>query len=446
MNCIVALAWKDLKLLVRDRLAFFFTLVWPLGLAVLFGTMYGGNRGESPRSIPIVIVDEDGTPASQSFVDSLRSTHELSVMLASRDEAIERVRRAKAVAFVVLKKGFGEASENPFWGESPEVEIGADPTRSPEAAMLEGILMKYASRRIQDFFRDQSNQRTELERARHQIRTSTDMPPGLRRSLENLFVSLDSLFDNEAFQASDTTSGQTGFRGFQPLSITRSETTIKRTGPPSAYAISFPQGAVWAFLAVSATFAVSIVHERTRGTLFRLLATPMTPFDILAGKALACFVATTGVVAGLFILGYFAFGIVPNSVWMLAAGIVSSGIAFVGLMMLLSTLGKTEQSVGGVSWGILIMLAMFGGAMIPLFVMPTWMRTLGTISPIKWSILAIEGAVWRNFTPVEMIKPCTILIAIGIATFGVGAKNVHLVTGGTVLAKGKKPATPERGE
>jgi len=93
-----------------------------------------------------------------------------------------------------------------------------------------------------------------------------------------------------------------------------------------------------------------------------------------------------------------------------------------------------------------IMLARVCGAMTPLFVMPAWMRTLGTISPIKWSILAIEGAVWRNFTPLEMLKPCTILIAIGIATFGVGAKNVHLGTGGTVLAKGKKPATPEQGE
>ncbi len=420
MNAIINLALKDLRLLFRDRMGFFFTLVWPLGLAILFGTMYGGNRADQPRAVPVIVVDEDGSAESQAFVDSLIAAPEIEVSLASRSEAIERVRKAKAVAFIALKQGFGEASQNPFWGEPPAVEIGADPSRGPETAMVEGILMKYASRRIQDFFTDQSAQREELERARKELRTAENIPERLRSNLENLFASLEGVLSDESYLASDTTESEEGFSGFQPLTITRSEISIRRRGPSSAYAISFPLGSMWALLAVSATFAVSIVHERTRGTLFRLLAAPMTIYHILAGKALACFTAATVVVAGLFCLGYFAFGVVPNSILLLALAIVSSSIAFVGVMMLLSTLGKTEQSVGGASWGILIILSMFGGGMIPLFIMPGWMRTLGTVSPIKWAILAIEGAVWRQFSPLEMLRPCLILIAIGAGSFLAG--------------------------
>ena len=43
-------------------------------------------------------------------------------------------------------------------------------------------------------------------------------------------------------------------------------------------------------------------------------------------------------------------------------------------------------------------MTMLGGGMIPQFVMPPWMLTVGNISPVKWAILGLEGAMWRNFT------------------------------------------------
>ena len=36
------------------------------------------------------------------------------------------------------------------------------------------------------------------------------------------------------------------------------------------------------------------------------------------------------------------------------------------------------------------------------------------------SILALEGAVWRNFSVVEMLVPCGVLVGIGAATFSLG--------------------------
>ena len=67
-------------------------------------------------------------------------------------------------------------------------------------------------------------------------------------------------------------------------------------------------------------------------------------------------------------------------------------------MMLISTLGRTEQSASGAGWAILLVMAMLGGGMVPLFVMPAWMATASNVSPVKWAILALEGALWRGFT------------------------------------------------
>jgi ABC-2 type transport system permease protein len=65
-------------------------------------------------------------------------------------------------------------------------------------------------------------------------------------------------------------------------------------------------------------------------------------------------------------------------------------------------------------------MAMLGGGMVPLFFMPSWLQSLSHISPIKWSILALEGGIWRNLTFMEMAKPLLILLAIGAVCFMFG--------------------------
>ena len=83
-------------------------------------------------------------------------------------------------------------------------------------------------------------------------------------------------------------------------------------------------------------------------------------------------------------------------------------------------LGKTERSAAGIGWAVLIVMAMIGGGMIPLFVMPAWMQTMSHASPVKWSILAMEGAIWRNFSLAELALPCGILLAVGVVCFAIG--------------------------
>jgi len=65
-------------------------------------------------------------------------------------------------------------------------------------------------------------------------------------------------------------------------------------------------------------------------------------------------------------------------------------------------------------------MAMFGGGMVPLMMMPGWMQRISHLSPVKWGILALEGAIWRGFTLGEMIIPCAILLSVGVICFGAG--------------------------
>jgi ABC-2 type transport system permease protein len=195
-------------------------------------------------------------------------------------------------------------------------------------------------------------------------------------------------------------------------------------GPSNSFDITFPQGVIWGLIGCVMTFGISLVVERTHGTLVRLRMAPLTRAQILGGKAIACFASM--MLIELMLLGVaLTLGVRPSSYGILVLAGVSSAVCFVGFMMLVASFGKTEQGASGAASALMMPLAMLGGAMVPQFIMPQWMQTLGMASPFRWALLAIEGGVWRNFSVAEMVLPCGILIAVGVTCFALGTRGLR---------------------
>ena len=126
MGTVLALAQKDLRILLRQRAAVFFSLVWPLLVAVLFGIIFAGP-GETPSKIRIAVVDEDGTSGSADFAARLRKNTNFETAAAGRDDAARLVRQGKQTAAIVITSGFGDASERVFYGSPPKLEKWQSP-------------------------------------------------------------------------------------------------------------------------------------------------------------------------------------------------------------------------------------------------------------------------------------------------------------------------------
>ncbi len=454
MNAILALAGKDLKILLRDKAAFFFTFGFPLVYAIFFGTIFASvssGRDGGGSKLPIAVVDEDRTAQSAAFLKTLREAPEFDVAEADRAAALEQVQRGKRSAAVVMPAGFGASRGGIFSGTPPVLQIATDPSRAAEAGMLQGVLTKYMVQDLQRAFTDTTLMRGQIQRALDRTREIPEEAGTTRGTLERFLGELDrfvtqmpafdeGVSDRENSNGAAAKPGETpsaakpatqavaagrrgGFAGFEPVRIEKLDVQRKkRGGPTNAYAISFPQGIVWAVMGAAAAFGISLVIERQRGTLRRLLVSPLTLTAVLAGKALACFGTIVAVILFLLALATLGFGVRPTSWPLLGAAVLSIAIAFVGIMMVLSVLGRTEQSAGGIGWAVLTLMAMIGGGMLPYFMMPPWMQSAASVSPIKWSILALEGALWRDFTPAMMAEPCLILVAIGIGCFALGVR------------------------
>lgn len=413
MKAVLALALKDLRLLTRHRGDFFFVVAWPILLAILFGVIFAAPpEGRSP--LGIALVDEDGTDGSRAFAAQLGRTGGLDVATVSRPEAEALVRQGKRVAWVALKPGFGEAAANPFGGSAPSVEMGIDPVRKAEAAMLEGLLAREAAEGLQERLSDREASRRMVADALSRLRYAPPWSPEKKRN-ERFLAELDRWL---AEAPADGAGGVT----LQPLAVEPRAAAPDQGGPRRSFEFTFPQGMLWGLLACAANFAIGLVRERSTGTMGRLLTAPLTRRQILLGKALACFLAMIAVEALLVVVGVLGFGVRPTSWLLLAAAVLAAATAFTGIMMALSVVADTEQSASGAAWATLLVFALLGGGMVPLFVMPGWMLTASGVSPARWAILAFEGALWRGFSPAEMGLPLGVLLAIGAAGLVLGTR------------------------
>lgn len=408
-------------LLFRDRTAAFFTFVFPLLYAVFFGAIFAGS---GPRNISVVVVDEDRGERSAALVSSLSKTEGLRVDEAPDASAGEAmVRRGERAACVIVKQGFGEGLSGVIFGGKGTMEVIVDPSRKAEAAMLAGLLTQAGYTQLIDQFSSVGAVRSFLGDARRRLTESKDLDAQSRADLGAMADLGDRLVDRVEIGIGDSPAGGTegdGGLAFHPIEVIRREVARENAGPPSSFAVSFPQASVWGLTGAVMTFAMSLVLERSKGTLVRLLAGPIGPAQVLGGKALACFVTAVLVQAVMVGAARLFFGVQPGSWVTLAVGVGFGAFAFSGIMTGLAVLGRTERGAGGVGWAVMLVLTLIGGGAIPLAFMPEWLQSMSSISPCKWAILAVEGGVWRGYSAREMLLPCGVLAGIGLAGLGLG--------------------------
>lgn len=373
----------------------------------------------------VLAVDEDGTPASIAFLADLETSSDLVLTrVASREEAAAQVRAGGgAIGFVVTPKGYGERAEMPFGNEGATIEVATDPSRAAEAGMLRGIVLEKGYAAMSRTVADTEKMRASVKKAMAAMDADRETPLTTKLAMKTFYGTLDPML--ASIPKDDGAEGEaenSAVAGWQPVKVVTSEVRAekKRKGPSNAYDVTFAQAMMWGVMGCASGFAVGLGEERRRGTLLRLRVSPLSWSGLLGGKGLACLLATIGVSSLVLTLGVVAFGVNVGSWGLLALATASVAIGFVGIMMLLAVLGRASGS-GQIGWAVMLVMSIFGGGMVPLFVMPGFMQRVSHFSPVKWGILAFEGAIWRGFTAEQMMLPVGVLLGIGVVGFGVGA-------------------------
>ncbi len=426
MGAMFHLAIKDLKLLWRDKVGFFWVLGFPLLIALFFGSIYSGAGSATARSMKIAVITDNMNPTVQSFYDQLGKSDVLVLTPMPLDSARPLVAQGKLAAYVQYIDSSKSAFDM-FSGHKPHIKVGIDPSRKAEAGYLNGLLNQAFFMQLQSRFTDVKGWRRYLKDQRQSwdsIGTGWNSKLGMDffEKLDGVLESaekIDSAYAMKSDSASDSVS-EKNYSPFAALDVAYEDVAVIWAGPRSSFEITFPQSLQWALIAAAAAFSLSIVTERTRGTFLRLRIAPISRMQILGGKGLACFIFCVGVCSLLMAVGILIFGVGVASWTYLILAILAGGICFVGVMMLISVMGKTEAAVSGAGWAVMLVMAMIGGGMMPLMFMPSWLKSISHLSPIKWGILALEGSIWRGFGFGEMILPLAVLVGVGVVGFIIG--------------------------
>jgi ABC-2 type transport system permease protein len=192
------------------------------------------------------------------------------------------------------------------------------------------------------------------------------------------------------------------------------------------------QQAVIATLVTFSLLALSIsgsaiLTERLGRTWDRLRATSLPPLSILAGKAIPAYAVLLGQQA--FIIGFatacFALR-VPHPALLLAVLLTWSCT----LLCLGALLGVVVRSVGALSASYDIggmLLSSMGGALVPLAVLPHWVRSVAPASPGYWAARSLRSAFTGDAHGV--LLGCLVLAGVAVTCGAIASMRLRGTAG-----------------
>lgn len=420
---ILAITWKDLKILLKDTgglatlflMPTMFIFVMTLALGGLFS-----SGGDNP--IEILVVNDDTGTMGARIVEGLQSTEGFAVETEWDGAALTRARaealivdQKRSIA-VIIPADFSDTIQHSVFnapvGETPQkarIDLVVDPALSsqfvgPVKGTLTGLsqqaLMKYIAPRGIDLFLDQ------IDRAAGAPIPGEDRESLREQAVQSIVGGGDSGSVLEVVQ-------------MQPAGM-----EIEQF--PNAVQQNVPGWTLFGVFFISQTLATSLLEEKKVGTFRRLLVAPMSRAALLLGKLTPFLIVNLVQIVLMFAVGVFIIplagppklelGLHPEALIPIS---LATSLAATGLGLLIAALAKTAEQIGGLGSLLVVTMAALGGVMVPRFVMPDFMQTVGLITPHAWALTAYQDVLVRGYDVARILPEVAVLMGFAVVFFGV---------------------------
>lgn len=391
---ILAITVKDWQVLVRDRggmvSLFLMPIMFILVMSAVQQNMYEPVTEENP--LEILVVNNDSGDYAADAIASLEGVDGLEAITSYKGQPLTQATAEQLIVdnqydvAVVFPQDFSAdvlAAAQDNNTEQAVVTFVADPGTSyqflaPIRGALEGFIREQAA---------YAQMPIRLENGFEQL--AAEMPAEQAPFVSQVgMLFLEGIVEDE------------GAAGAANLGVTFEQTA------PEAYQITeFPTSAeqnvpgytIFGVFFIVQVLATSILSEKQNGTFRRLLVAPLPRTALLLGKLLPFYVVNLIQVFSMFAIGHFVFGMSLGHAPLAMVFItLAAAAAATGLGLLVATLGKTPEQIGGLSTLLALTLAAVGGVMVPVFAMPEIMQTISKISPHNWALSGYQDVIVRG--------------------------------------------------
>jgi ABC-2 type transport system permease protein len=388
VRTVLLVAAKDLRQRIRDRTALLVAIVAPLGLAVIFSQLLAGA---SQFGAVYVVADMDGGELGRIFRENVLGSLEGDPAFTITDVPTEAAARAAvedndADAAFIIPPGFTMA-----------ISAGQAVTLEVVGARDAGLGTEVARAIAQQFGDGVVTVQLSVATARELARAAA--PAG---------ATPDPALDARVAGAASAEA--------PPIHLVDETADLRQLSLPTYFSASM----AILFLFFSAqTGLVSLFEERRRGTLGRILAGPVRPWTVLAGKTLGSFVQAAAAMSVLVIATTLMIGAAwgpPAGVALVVAGAITAAI---GISALVISFMPTVEAAGAASSAVAITLAILGGSFSPTAQAPDVMATVALFTPHGWFLRGL-GDMQGGGSIVDALPAAGVLLAMGLVTGSIG--------------------------
>jgi len=371
---ILEIARVNMLRTMRNRIALFFIVIFPMVLIVVLGMTYGGMGAGR-----VGVADADGGPLARDLVARLKvGALNLDVRTYDTPDALRDA----------VERGF--------------VNVGLAIPAGYDARLRDGgdVTLEYLS---------------QPSSVSSVVRTSVDAAiaghVALVRAARFTAAQRSMTFDAALAAAEEV---QPQIKGVTVVTDAVSEAAVY----PSGFTVGAQSQVILFMFLTSLTQAVVLITSRQLGVTRREFATPTSVRTIIAGEALGryAFALFQGF---LIVIGSaLIFGVDWADPLATTALIVVFGAVCAGAAMLVGAVAANASQAGAFGPALGMLGGLLGGAMVPLEVFPATLRTVAHITPHAWALDAFRELSLQGGHLLDIVPQLAVLVGMAVVLLG----------------------------
>ena len=406
-RAVLAIAERDVRSTSREKMALFWLILFPIMMLTFSFLLWANPMPPVTLDVGVVLADSTADMPGLNFtaknITAIMEKVELKTeegeivklfrltYYDSEEKAVDDLLSGELDAVVIFPEGF---SYNLSLGFTANVEIyilGGDTYKEQVARAV-----------LTEFFNRLSDTVAHIRIEIMGEYMPPDVPPEAIEWMRGLAWPVNASI---TVKTPKTLMGRAGLRGWFTMAMAGVEFLI-------------------AGMAMGATM---VVEERERGTLRRLLAAPIGPWDLLFGKTLSGLVwlgisALTCLFYGLAWGARIYWNPLANPAHALVPVVLLLGaLTSLGMGLLISTISKTARGASGLATAVSWPLMFLTGIWMPKWMLPGPLQALADWFPITIAVDAVRNVMVFN-GGLEAIAPVLpSLVVFAIVIYGLGA-------------------------
>ena len=395
---------KDMQLFIQDKQSLMISFLLPIILISLFGFIFKSNSddGNNLNPIKLLICDEDNSGLSEKLISVLDSSMNLEITQMKYAQSIDLINKGKYIGVLIFHNGFQDSLNKNL---PLPLEIKYDKAHELELRLLQSIIIKKF-----------------LDTIGNEILTGQ-----INTYVKSTFSDIDS---NLSVIIKQNSNISINFEQLIDLKLTSIVGERKKVSLNLIQAIA---GTAIIMLLFSVTMhATSIIAEKEKGTINRLLYSPLKVVNILFGKMLSAFFIALCQLSVMFLFSIvvFKFDITINLPAFILL-VFTTILAVIGFGFFLAAVSNTRQQAENLSTIVIIVMSAIGGSMVPLFMMPEIMEKFAHFTINYWVIQSFYDIYWRLIPLSEILPRIFILFLTGLTLITISIflfkKNINRI-------------------